>query len=104
MIADGLGTLIGAVLGSPFGTVIYIGHPVHKRVGAQTGYSIMNGCIYLVLALSGIIPVVLSLIPAIAVCALPYFLDQVVPVVHCLFSQTYYFFFNRLDRLFSFLV
>lgn len=67
MIADGIGTLIGALLGSPFGTVIYIGHPVHKRVGAQTGYSLMNGCIYLVLALSGIIPVVLSLIPAIAI-------------------------------------
>lgn len=67
MIADGIGTLIGALLGSPFGTVIYIGHPVHKRVGAQTGYSFMNGCIYLVLALSGIIPVVLSLIPAIAI-------------------------------------
>lgn len=27
MISDGLGTLIGALLGSPFGTVIYIGHP-----------------------------------------------------------------------------
>lgn len=27
MISDGVGTLIGAILGSPFGTVIYIGHP-----------------------------------------------------------------------------
>jgi adenine/guanine/hypoxanthine permease len=49
MIADGVGTLLGALMGAPFGTVVYIGHPVHKRVGAQTGYSLYNGIIYLVL-------------------------------------------------------
>ena len=31
MISDGLGTLIGALLGSPFGTVIYIGHPGERK-------------------------------------------------------------------------
>lgn len=67
MISDGIGTLLGSILGSPFGTVVYIGHPVHKRVGAQTGYSIMNGCIYLVLCLAGIVPTILSLIPLIAI-------------------------------------
>lgn len=84
MISDGIGTLIGSLLGAPFGTVVYIGHPVHKvrifsyeekvqltscslsqRVGAQTGYSIMNGVVYLALCLSGVLPVILSLIPAI---------------------------------------
>lgn len=39
MLADGLGTLLGSFLGAPFGTVVYIGHPVHKRLGARTGYS-----------------------------------------------------------------
>lgn len=34
MIADGLGTLLGALLGSPFGTVVYIGHP-----GTSMAYS-----------------------------------------------------------------
>ena len=67
MISDGIGTLLGAILGSPFGTVIYIGHPVHKRVGARTGYSIMNGVIYLIICLVGIVPSILSLIPAIAI-------------------------------------
>jgi AGZA family xanthine/uracil permease-like MFS transporter len=67
MIADGVGTLIGALLGSPFGTVVYVGHPVHKRVGARTGYSIMNGFVYLILCLTGDIPVILSLVPAIAI-------------------------------------
>jgi len=27
---------VGAILGSPFGTVIYLGHPVHKANGAQS--------------------------------------------------------------------
>ena len=67
MLADGLGTLLGAFLGAPFGTVVYIGHPVHKRLGARTGYSMMNGWIYLILCLTGIIPTILSLIPAIAI-------------------------------------
>lgn len=67
MITDGIGTLIGSFLGSPVGTVIYIGHPVHKRVGAKTGYSIMNGFIYLILTLTGVIPVILSVIPSIAI-------------------------------------
>jgi adenine/guanine/hypoxanthine permease len=67
MIVDGLGTLIGAILGCPFGTVVYIGHPVHKKVGARTGYSIMNGTVYLILGLVGIVPVILSLIPTIAI-------------------------------------
>ena len=59
MVVDGIGTLIGAILGSPFGTIVYIGIPVHKRVGARTGYSLMNGCVYLILCLSGVIPTVL---------------------------------------------
>ena len=67
MIVDGIGTIIGAILGCPFGTVVYFGIPVHKRVGARTGYSFMNGIIYLILCLSGIVPVVSSLIPEIAI-------------------------------------
>lgn len=67
MLADGLGTLLGAFLGAPFGTVVYIGHPVHKRLGARTGYSMMNGWIYLILCLTGVIPTILSLIPAVAI-------------------------------------
>jgi AGZA family xanthine/uracil permease-like MFS transporter len=35
LISDGIGTLMGAVLGSPFGTVVYFGHPIHKRLGGK---------------------------------------------------------------------
>ena len=30
MIMDGIGTCVASFFGSPFGTVIYIGHPAHK--------------------------------------------------------------------------
>jgi adenine/guanine/hypoxanthine permease len=46
MITDGIGTCLASFFGSPFGTVIYIGHPVHKRNGARVGYSLCNGLIY----------------------------------------------------------
>lgn len=46
MITDGIGTCLASFFGSPFGTVIYIGHPVHKRNGAKVGYSLVNGLIY----------------------------------------------------------
>ena len=61
MIVDGIFTCIGAILGSPFGTVIYIGHPVHKANGAKTGYSFINGVVYLILCLSGVFPIIVSL-------------------------------------------
>ena len=47
MIADGVGTCIASFFGSPFGTVIYIGHPVYKRNGAKVGYSLVNGSVFL---------------------------------------------------------
>jgi len=49
MIVDGIGTMIASFFGSPFGTVIYIGHPAHKKSGALTGYSLTNGMIYIIL-------------------------------------------------------
>jgi len=47
MIVDGIGTCIAAFFGSPLGTVVYIGHPAHKRSGAKVGYSLANGVIYM---------------------------------------------------------
>jgi AGZA family xanthine/uracil permease-like MFS transporter len=47
MIVDGIGTCIAALMGSPLGTVVYIGHPAHKASGAKVGYSFANGIIYL---------------------------------------------------------
>ena len=62
MIVDGIGTMIASFFGSPFGTVIYIGHPAHKRNGALTGYSLTNGIIYLIMSWFGILALMQSIV------------------------------------------
>lgn len=39
LIADGLGAVAGAFLGSPFPPAVYIGQPGWKAVGGRIGYS-----------------------------------------------------------------
>merc|ERR1712209_335323 len=34
MVSDGVGTIIAALFGTPFGTSVYIGHPAYKKMGA----------------------------------------------------------------------
>lgn len=53
--------MIASFFGSPFGTVIYIGHPAHKRNGAKVGYSLVNGCIYLIFSWFGILALIQSI-------------------------------------------
>jgi AGZA family xanthine/uracil permease-like MFS transporter len=53
LVANGVGTLLGAAFGSPFPTTIYIGHPGWKALGARTGYSVLNGAFFTFLCLSG---------------------------------------------------
>jgi adenine/guanine/hypoxanthine permease len=62
MIVDGLGTMLSSLFGSPFGTVIYIGHPAHKRSGALVGYSLTNGMIYIVLSWFGVLALMQAIV------------------------------------------
>jgi hypothetical protein len=66
MIIDGLGTIICSLFGGFFSTTVYIGHPIHKALGAKRGYSLFNGIIYFVLLLSGLFPSVYESIPECA--------------------------------------
>jgi adenine/guanine/hypoxanthine permease len=54
--------MLSSIFGSPFGTVIYIGHPAHKRSGALVGYSMTNGIIYLFLSWFGVLALVQSIV------------------------------------------
>jgi adenine/guanine/hypoxanthine permease len=63
LVANGLGTLLGAVFGSPFPTTIYIGHPGWKALGARTGYSIINGAFFTLLGMSGTMALIAALVP-----------------------------------------
>ncbi|MBS3991329.1 MAG: hypothetical protein KGZ51_04590 [Erysipelothrix sp.] len=66
MLIPGVLTMTGAVLGSPFPTIIYIGHPGWKSTGARIGYSWVTGVAILVLAFTGLMQFILSLIPLVA--------------------------------------
>lgn len=66
LITDGLFTIIGSIFGSPFGTVIYFGQPIHKKLGGKAFFSFANGWIYLILTLSGLFPLILDITPKVA--------------------------------------
>lgn len=63
LLANGVGTLAAAALGSPFPTTIYIGHPGWKAMGARWGYSILNGVVISALCLLGGVGLVLKVVP-----------------------------------------
>ena len=63
LLANGIGTIAAACLGSAFPTTIYIGHPGWKAMGARWGYSIMNGAAITLLCLFGGLTLVMQLIP-----------------------------------------
>mmetsp|Transcript_36171 Transcript_36171/g.102259 ORF Transcript_36171/g.102259 Transcript_36171/m.102259 type:complete len:634 (-) Transcript_36171:176-2077(-) len=67
MIADGSGTLLAAIFGCPFGTSVYIGHTTYKKIGARTGYVLLNATTILILTLFGIFAMVQAIIPIQAV-------------------------------------
>jgi AGZA family xanthine/uracil permease-like MFS transporter len=63
MTANGIGTIMAALLGSCFPTTIYIGHPGWKALGARAGYSTLNGIVIALLGLFGLVGLVASIIP-----------------------------------------
>lgn len=64
MISDGVGTMVGALFGTPFGTSVYIGHPAYKKFGAGTLYSVYNCIIFFFFSMFGIFAVIQALVPA----------------------------------------
>lgn len=65
-VTDGVGTMIGAVFGSPFPTTAYIGHPAYKRMGAHAGYAIGVGVVISGAAFFGLLAFLNNLIPTAA--------------------------------------
>ncbi len=63
LLTNGISTLVAACLGSPFPTTLYIGHAAHKANGARSGYSVLNGVLTLLLCMTGILPLVLRIVP-----------------------------------------
>lgn len=63
LMVNGVGTIIGSFMGSPFPTTIYIGHPGWKALGARSGYSILNGVFMTLVCFLGLMGVLQALIP-----------------------------------------
>ena len=66
MIVDGIGTCMAALAGGMFGTTVYIGHPVHKALGAKIGYSMLNGIAYFIFLSTGLFACLYNVIPECA--------------------------------------
>lgn len=77
MVPAGL-TLLGSLLGSPFPTIIYIGHPGWKSTGARIGYSWATGVAILVLAFAGLMNLILSIIPLVALLPILIYIGMVI--------------------------
>jgi AGZA family xanthine/uracil permease-like MFS transporter len=67
LTADGVVSLIGCLMGNPFINAVYIGHPGWKAMGGRIGYSAATGVMVIVLAWFGVIAVMSSLIPLVAI-------------------------------------
>jgi AGZA family xanthine/uracil permease-like MFS transporter len=62
-VTDGVGTMVGAVFGSPFPTTVYIGHPVYKEMKARCGYVLGVGIVFFLAATFGLLAFLSNLIP-----------------------------------------
>jgi AGZA family xanthine/uracil permease-like MFS transporter len=60
LLADGLGAIVGSMLGSPFPPAVYIGHPGWKAVGGRIGYSLATGIAIAVVCFFGLTALLLA--------------------------------------------
>ncbi len=67
LTADGVISLIGCLMGNPFINAVYIGHPGWKAMGGRIGYSAATGIVVILLTSFGIVALISSLIPVIAI-------------------------------------
>jgi len=78
MIVNGVATMVGALLGSCFPTTVYIGHPAWKALGARRGYSILNGVVITILCTTGLMSLVLAIVPKESASAILLFVGLVI--------------------------
>ena len=67
LTADGVISLVGCCLGNPFINAVYIGHPGWKSMGGRIGYSAATGVVVIIFCTFGIISLMSSLIPIVAI-------------------------------------
>ncbi len=67
LAADGIGAIVGSLLGSPFPPAVYIGHPGWKAVGGRIGYSLATGVVIALVCFLGLTALLLAIVPLVAI-------------------------------------
>ncbi|MGH6924361.1 MAG: regulator [Propylenella sp.] len=67
LAADGIGAVVGSILGSPFPPAVYIGHPGWKSVGGRIGYSLATGVVIALVCFLGLTALLLAVVPLVAI-------------------------------------
>jgi AGZA family xanthine/uracil permease-like MFS transporter len=67
LLADGIGAIVGSMLGSPFPPAVYIGHPGWKSVGGRIGYSLATGVAIGLVCFLGLTALLLAVVPLVAI-------------------------------------
>src|SRR6476661_6200195 len=67
LLADGIGAIAGAMLGSPFPPAVYIGHPGWKAVGGRIGYSLATGVVIGLVCFLGLTALLLAVVPILPI-------------------------------------
>ncbi len=67
LLADGIGAIVGSLLGSPFPPAVYIGHPGWKAVGGRIGYSLATGIVIALVCFLGLTAFLLAVVPLVAI-------------------------------------
>lgn len=67
LVADGVVSLIGCLMGNPFTLAVYIGHPGWKAMGGRCGYSFATAGMVILLCWFGLASVFLAAIPVVAI-------------------------------------
>lgn len=78
LAADGIGAIVGALLGSPFPPAVYIGHPGWKAMGGRIGYSLGTGVCMALVCFLGLTALLLSIIPLVAIVPILLFIGLVI--------------------------
>lgn len=66
-LADGMGTIIGALFGGTFPTTVYMSSVSAKHQNARRGYSVLNGIVFLLASTFGVVAVIAQIVPLSAI-------------------------------------
>ncbi|HEQ1857625.1 TPA: xanthine permease [Providencia alcalifaciens] len=77
MLANGLSSTVGVVLGNPFPVTVYVGHAGWKAMGASVGYTLASGITMFIVPLFGIGAFMLAVIPMTAIVPILVFIGVV---------------------------